>query len=83
MRTVASTQRPFDPSAAARFMLLVAGFGVVCGLINTFLVTPTNTLLNVLCFGGAVIGLVGAAEFRWLWPRLMERAAKERAKPSA
>ena len=64
-------------------MLLVAGFGVACGLINTFLVSPTSTLVNVLCFGAVVVGLLGAAEFKWMWPRLMERAAKGKAKPSA
>jgi hypothetical protein len=36
MGKVASTRRPFDPSATARFMLLSAGVLVGCGLINIF-----------------------------------------------
>ena len=47
---------------------------VFCGLINIFVLTA-STLENVLYFGLAAFGLLVAAEFKWVWPRLMERSS--------
>jgi hypothetical protein len=81
MRTVASTRRPYDPLATARFMLLCAGFLVGCGLINMFVLTASSTWLYVLSFGGAAFCLLTAAELKWVWPRLMARASRRDTEP--
>ena len=74
MLTMGSKPRQFDSSTGVRWGLLCSAFMVFCGLINIFVLTA-STLENVLYFGLAAFGLLVAAEFKWVWPRLMERSS--------
>jgi hypothetical protein len=72
MRGVAPTPRSFDPTATARWLLVAAAWMAGLGLVNIYFLTA-STLENVFFFGVAGLCLIGAAEVKWLLPRLIQR----------